>query len=89
MAKFGDINNNPDSLSDLHATIKPHLLRRMKEDVEKNLPPKEETIIEVELTGEWQLLCALHKLRQQSHPRCRFLLLVLVFILRLMDILAS
>jgi hypothetical protein len=28
-----------------------YCLFRMKEDVEKSLPPKEETIIEVELTG--------------------------------------
>lgn len=47
MEKYGDINSNPESLSDLHAAIRPHLLRRMKEDVEKGLPPKEETVIEV------------------------------------------
>ena len=29
--------------------LKPMMLRRLKEDVEKNLAPKEETIIEVEL----------------------------------------
>lgn len=34
----------------LQKNIKPYLLRRMKEDVEKAVPPKEETIIEVELT---------------------------------------
>jgi len=27
--------------------LRPYLLRRIKEDVEKSLPPKEETIIEV------------------------------------------
>jgi len=31
--------------------LKPMMLRRLKEDVEKNLAPKEETIIEVELTN--------------------------------------
>jgi len=30
--------------------LAPHLLRRVKEDVEKSIPRKEETIIEVELT---------------------------------------
>lgn len=30
--------------------IGPHLLRRVKEQVEKSIPPKEETIIDVELT---------------------------------------
>lgn len=29
--------------------MKPMMLRRLKDDVEKNLAPKEETIIEVEL----------------------------------------
>ena len=31
----------------LQAILKPMMLRRLKEDVEKNLAPKEETIIEV------------------------------------------
>ena len=30
--------------------LRPYLLRRVKEDVEKALPPKEETILEVTLT---------------------------------------
>ena len=34
----------------LQAALSPYLLRRMKEDVAKNIPPKEETIIQVELT---------------------------------------
>lgn len=33
----------------LQGILKPMMLRRLKEDVEKNLAPKEETIIEVEL----------------------------------------
>lgn len=35
----------------LQAILKQMMLRRLKEDVEKNLAPKEETIIEVELTN--------------------------------------
>lgn len=35
----------------LQGILKPMMLRRLKEDVEKNLAPKEETIIEVELTN--------------------------------------
>ena len=31
--------------------LKPMMLRRLKEDVEKTLAPKEETIVEVELTN--------------------------------------
>ena len=34
----------------LQAVIMPHLLRRVKEDVEHSIPKKEETIIDVELT---------------------------------------
>jgi len=35
----------------LQEELKPHFLRRMKDDVETSIPPKEETIIEVELTS--------------------------------------
>lgn len=37
-------------MSELHSVLKPYLLRRVKEDVEKSLPPKEEIILEVTLT---------------------------------------
>jgi SNF2 family DNA or RNA helicase len=40
-----------EQVGKLHELLKPHLLRRLKEDVEKSIPPKEETIIEVELTS--------------------------------------
>ena len=39
-----------ENIRDLHDTIRPHLLRRLKEDVETSMPPKEETVIEIELT---------------------------------------
>lgn len=35
----------------LQAVLKPLMLRRLKEDVEKSIPVKEETIVEVELTS--------------------------------------
>lgn len=35
----------------LQALLKPIMLRRFKEDVEKTIPVKEETVIEVELTN--------------------------------------
>lgn len=38
-------------MAELHTLLKPFLLRRVKDDVEKSLPPKEETIIEVSMTG--------------------------------------
>ena len=46
---FGDLKEAAQ-VAKLHATLKPYLLRRVKEDVERSLPPKEETIIEVSLT---------------------------------------
>lgn len=35
----------------LHALLRPHLLRRMKADVLRQLPPKKEQIVGVELSG--------------------------------------
>lgn len=35
----------------LQSILKPMMLRRLKEDVEKNLAPKQETIIEVCVSG--------------------------------------
>ncbi|GLD91693.1 hypothetical protein PINS_up000226 [Pythium insidiosum] len=57
--KFGnmdDFNNNfgklqsQEQVVELQKLLSPYLLRRVKEDVEKSIPPKEETIISVELT---------------------------------------
>ena len=39
----------PFQVKKLQAILKPMMLRRLKDDVEKNLAPKEETIIEVYL----------------------------------------
>jgi chromodomain-helicase-DNA-binding protein 7 len=47
--RYGNMRNK-DQVEELHSLLRPYILRRLKEDVEKNLPPKEETIIEVELT---------------------------------------
>ncbi|KAL3944902.1 MAG: hypothetical protein SGBAC_000993 [Bacillariaceae sp.] len=49
LEKFGQLTD-ADQVTELHTVLKPYLLRRMKEDVEKSLPPKEETILEVSLT---------------------------------------
>ena len=38
-------------LEKLHTLLKPLMLRRMKEDGEKSLKPKEETVINVEMTA--------------------------------------
>ena len=47
---FGDLKSD-EQVQKLQALLKPMMLRRLKEDVEKSLAPKEETIIEVELTN--------------------------------------
>ena len=47
---FGDLKSD-EQVNKLQAILKPMMLRRLKEDVEKSLAPKEETIIEVELTN--------------------------------------
>ena len=49
MDDYGDIKSK-EKVDELHETIRPYILRRLKEDVEKSVPPKEETLIEVELT---------------------------------------
>lgn len=49
LEKFGSVTD-AKQVSELHSLLKPYLLRRVKDDVEKSLPPKEETILEVSLT---------------------------------------
>jgi chromodomain-helicase-DNA-binding protein 7 len=49
MEKFGEMTD-AKQVNELHSLLRPYLLRRVKEDVEKSLPPKEETILEVSLT---------------------------------------
>ena len=46
---FGQLQD-ASQVASLHSVLRPYLLRRVKEDVEKALPPKEETILEVTLT---------------------------------------
>lgn len=45
----GDLKTKED-LERLQKEISPYMLRRVKEDVEKSIPPKEEIIVDVELT---------------------------------------
>ncbi len=49
MEKYGNMKSK-ESVDGLHSVIRPYILRRLKEDVEKSVPPKEETLVEVELT---------------------------------------
>ena len=46
---FGDLSN-AEQIENLNKILKPFLLRRMKEDVEKSIPPLQETIIDIEMT---------------------------------------
>jgi superfamily II DNA or RNA helicase len=50
--EYGNLSTaGAEKLSALHKRIRPYLLRREKENVEKSVPPKEEIIVEVELTA--------------------------------------
>ncbi|XXQ37791.1 SNF2-related domain containing protein [Plasmodiophora brassicae] len=48
-AKFGDLKRKED-VDALHSLLKPYFLRRMKGDVEKDLPDRQEIVIDVEMT---------------------------------------
>lgn len=48
-ANYGSMSSAAD-VEKLQLILKPLMLRRLKEDVEKSIPVKEETIVEVELT---------------------------------------
>jgi SNF2 family DNA or RNA helicase len=49
LAEYGDLRTS-EQIRELHSRLRPYLLRRMKSDVEKGLPPREEIIIEVSLS---------------------------------------
>ena len=48
-ADFAEISEE-EQVKKLHGLLTPHLLRRLKKDVLKNLPPKKEQIVRVEMT---------------------------------------
>ena len=48
-AEYGDLSNF-DQVQTLQGILRPYLLRRLKEDVEKSIPPKEEVLVELEMT---------------------------------------
>lgn len=50
LTEFGNLRNE-EEVKKLQALLKPMMLRRLKDDVEKSLAPKTETIVEVELTN--------------------------------------
>ncbi len=48
--KYGGLRT-PEQVQQLQTDLQPIMLRRVKEDVEKSIPPKIETIVNVELTN--------------------------------------
>lgn len=50
LQEFGALKSEQE-VQKLQVLLKPMMLRRLKEDVEKSLAPKEETVVEVELTN--------------------------------------
>lgn len=50
LKEFGNLSSDTE-VHKLQLLLKPMMLRRLKEDVEKSLAPKEETVVEVELTN--------------------------------------
>uniref|UniRef100_A0A0C9QNG6 Chd7_2 protein n=1 Tax=Fopius arisanus TaxID=64838 RepID=A0A0C9QNG6_9HYME len=50
LKEFGNLSSEGE-VNKLQLLLKPMMLRRLKEDVEKSLAPKEETVVEVELTN--------------------------------------
>ena len=49
MRQYGDLKK-ADQVEELHAILKPHFLRRLKDEVEDSIPPLKETVVEVSLT---------------------------------------
>ncbi|GMH18788.1 hypothetical protein Nepgr_020629 [Nepenthes gracilis] len=45
--QISDVNDQQEVVHQLHKVLRPFLLRRLKSDVEKGLPPKKETILKV------------------------------------------
>ncbi len=48
--QFSDLNN-VEQLDTLKGKLEPFMLRRMKEDVERSIPPLQENILDIEMTN--------------------------------------
>lgn len=57
LQEFGDLKTE-EQVDKLKAILKPMMLRRLKEDVEKSLAPKEETIVEVSSAADLSVCVA-------------------------------
>ena len=51
MEKYGQLKT-AEQVDQLHVILKPHFLRRLKDEVEDSIPPLKETVIEVSLTEQ-------------------------------------
>ena len=51
MSQFGDLKS-AEQVENLHRILKPHFLRRLKDEVEDSIPPLKETVVEVSLTPQ-------------------------------------
>lgn len=68
LEEFADISKE-DQIKKLHDLLGPHMLRRLKADVFKNMPAKTELIVRVELSP-----------MQKSVIVCLFLMLTFLFL---------
>jgi chromodomain-helicase-DNA-binding protein 7 len=50
LEKYGNLETF-EQIQTLHTMLKPHFLRRLKEEVEDSIPPLNETVVEVGLTS--------------------------------------
>jgi chromodomain-helicase-DNA-binding protein 7 len=50
LEEFGTMSDQ-ETVEKLHQLLRPYLLRRLKDDVETDLPPRQEIVIDVELTA--------------------------------------
>lgn len=50
MAEYGKLET-ADQVEKLHVMLRPHFLRRMKDEVDNSIPPLKETVIDVGLTS--------------------------------------
>eukprot|EP00741_Cyanophora_paradoxa_P006100 tig00000983_g5915.t1 len=50
--RYADVRTNPETVKRLHAELQSSILRRLKSDVEKSLPPKMERILRVDMARQ-------------------------------------
>jgi hypothetical protein len=53
----GNVSRNDDLISRLHGIIRPFVLRRLKNDVEKQMPGKHEHIVKCQLSRRQVCAC--------------------------------